>query len=161
MMNNCKTIICLFWACFLLACAAQGPAYEPIDGSELPHATIVIYRPPKLQGVGITPSLFVNDEDKFKLKNGGFGVVEVPPGSHTISTPRDDRFTTDDAPGSFDISVEAGEVYFVRWQPVVSSSGVILASPAPVGYANFIGEFIPVNRNLAELELAEIKRVYP
>ena len=148
-------------ATVLIACAAQGPIYVPIDGSGEPTATIVIYRPSKWQGAGITPGLFVNDDEIFQLKNGGFGIVEIEPGLYTLSTPSDNNWTTADAPSHFDIEVEAGKAYFVRWQPQVRNSSVTVMSTGSFGHASFMGEFVLVDRAYAEVELNEVKRVYP
>ncbi len=70
---------------FLLnACAASGPIYQHIDIPSPDKARVYIYRPYQFFNAGGWPEIYVDGNELFSLKNEGYGVVILSPGSHVI-----------------------------------------------------------------------------
>jgi len=150
---NLKRLMFVASSILLVSCMARGPAYVPISHVADNLGMIVIYRPAKFEGNGILPGVHINGIQAFELGNGGFGIVELEPGSYRVSTPEDDKWTTEDAPATISIEIEEGELLFLRWQPKIEAMNMVDAT--------FIGEFVIVDRSQAEIALKKLAQVYP
>lgn len=78
--------------------AAKSDAGEP--------ATVYIYRPSKMFGKALEPSVFCDGVELARMDNGRYLTLKLKPGRHTIHM-------TDEKKG-FDIDVRSGEEYYFR-----------------------------------------------
>jgi hypothetical protein len=69
-------------------------------------ATVYIYRPSKLFGKALEPSVFCDGVELARMDNGRYLTLRLKPGRHTIHM-------TDEKKG-FDIDVRSGEEYYFR-----------------------------------------------
>ncbi len=77
-------------------------------GSAVSHdeATVYIYRPKKMVGGALEPSVFVDDIELARMDNGRYFAIKVKPGKHIIRL-------TDDKKG-YAIDMGAGQTYYFR-----------------------------------------------
>lgn len=82
---RCFSMAVLFLA--LLSCTSlEGPEYNESFESVSPSKSLVIvFRKVSLAGAPWHAPFFVDKKMFTILENGGFGVVEIEPGKHTIS----------------------------------------------------------------------------
>jgi len=81
--------ILIFVSFILSGCSATGPKFsilEPINSST---ATVYIYRPWMMLDGAASPTVQVDSVDFFDIKNGGFNVLYLEPGSHTLTLKKD------------------------------------------------------------------------
>ena len=69
-------------------------------------ATVYIYRPKKMVGGALEPSVFVDDIELARMDNGRYLAIKVKPGKHIIRL-------TDDKKG-YAIDMGAGQTYYFR-----------------------------------------------
>ena len=110
-------------ACSLLLCAAsaplaqdqtQPPATQTAAAPSAPavparaegKAVVVIYRPGKLVGKALEPSVFVDDVEVGRMDNDRYIVLLLEPGEHRIHMTQKNK--------RVDVKLGAGEVAFVR-----------------------------------------------
>lgn len=123
-----KVIFTALCAAALAGCSATGPKYSADALQKVPagKAQIVLYRPFSLGG-GPNPELTINGGEKCpSLPVNSFLVVTVPAGKASL--------TEDTIFGEaikFQMSVQAGQRYFVKTQP---NSGAGAAFGAIGGY---------------------------
>jgi hypothetical protein len=76
------------------------------------EATVFIYRPKKIVGSALEPSVFVDETELARMDNGRFFAIKVKPGKHIIRMTDDKKgYALDMGPGQkyfFRIGVEAG-----------------------------------------------------
>jgi hypothetical protein len=92
----------------LVAVPAPAPAENP-GGAAAPAdtpATVYIYRPNKMLGKALEPSVFADGVELARMDNGRFLTLRLAPGRHVIHM-------TDKKKG-YDINFGAGEVYYFR-----------------------------------------------
>ena len=70
------------------------------------EATVYIYRPKKMVGGALEPSVFVDDIELARMDNGRYFAIKVKPGKHIIRL-------TDDKKG-YAIDMGAGQTYYFR-----------------------------------------------
>lgn len=70
------------------------------------EATVYIYRPKKMVGGALEPSVFVDDIELARMDNGRYFAIKVKPGKHLIRL-------TDDKKG-YAIDMGAGQTYYFR-----------------------------------------------
>ena len=70
------------------------------------EATVYIYRPNKMMGKALEPSVFLDDTELARMDNGRFFAVKVKPGKHIVRM-------TDDKKG-YAIDMGPGQTYFFR-----------------------------------------------
>jgi hypothetical protein len=91
----------------LVAVATAGPAAN--SGAD---ATVYIYRPKKMMGRGLEPSVFVDGTELARMDNGRYFALKVKPGKHIIHMTDDKKgYAVDMGPGQtyyFRIGIEAG-----------------------------------------------------
>lgn len=88
-------------------------AIEPLPGAvSSEDATVYVYRPKKMVGSGLEPSVFVDDVELARMDNGRYFAVKVKPGKHIVRMTDDKKgYALDMAPGQvyfFRIGIEAG-----------------------------------------------------
>ena len=87
-----KTVLSLILLLFVVAVSfAQAPMQtgQPVNKSEVSAskdatATLVIYRPKRFYGSGLTPSVFIDGEEVARMDNGRYVVVTAKPGTLKI-----------------------------------------------------------------------------
>ena len=76
------------------------------------HAVVYIYRPDKLMGKALEPSVFVDDIELARMDNGCYFTVKLPPGKHLVHLTSEKKgFAIDMGPGQtyyFRIGLEMG-----------------------------------------------------
>lgn len=75
---------------FLTSCGATGPKFTTLTNTESGYGVIYIYRPSAFLNGGAAPYVYINGEEKSKLKNGGYQLYKLPPGEYEVVT---DGFT--------------------------------------------------------------------
>jgi hypothetical protein len=92
-----------------LVAVAMEPSTSAASAEE---ATVFIYRPKKLVGSALEPSVFVDETELARMDNGRFFAIKVKPGKHIIRMTDDKKgYALDMGPGQkyfFRIGVEAG-----------------------------------------------------
>jgi hypothetical protein len=97
------------------ALVAVAPANEAgsveLKGAAEP-ATVFIYRPNKLMGKALEPSVFVDETELARMDNGRYFAVRLPPGKHLVRMTSEKKgYAIDMAPGGtyfFRIGIEMG-----------------------------------------------------
>lgn len=74
--------------------------------SDAAEATVFIYRPSKMMGKALEPSVFVDDTELARMDNGRFFALKLKPGKHIVRM-------TDDKKG-YAIDMGPGQTYFFR-----------------------------------------------
>src|SRR3974390_1828311 len=69
-------------------------------------ATICFYRPHRFQGSALKPSIYVDDSQIARLKNGASVNVAIPAGQHRV-------YSNDKSTG-IDLDAKGGQTYYVR-----------------------------------------------
>jgi len=85
----------------LVAVAGETPT--PANAAD---ATVFIYRPSKMMGKALEPSVFVDDTELARMDNGRYFALKLKPGKHIIHM-------TDDKKG-YAIDMGPGQTYFFR-----------------------------------------------
>lgn len=85
----------------------QTPAAAPAPPARAEgKAVVVVYRPGKLVGKALEPSVFVDDVEVGRMDNGRYIVLLLEPGEHRIHMTQKNK--------RVDVKLGAGEVAFVR-----------------------------------------------
>ena len=69
-------------------------------------ATVYIYRPNKLMGKALEPSVFVDDTELARMDNGRYFAIKLPPGKHLVHMTSDKK--------GYAIDIGPGQTYFFR-----------------------------------------------
>ena len=69
-------------------------------------ATVFIYRPSKMMGMALEPSVFVDDTELARMDNGRYFALKVKPGKHIIHLTEDKK--------GYAIDMGPGQTYFFR-----------------------------------------------
>jgi len=85
----------------LVAVVPETPA--PVNTAD---ATVYIYRPSKMVGKALEPSVFVDDKELARMDNGRYFALKLKPGKHIIHM-------TDDKKG-YAIDMGPGQTYYFR-----------------------------------------------
>jgi len=92
-----------------LVAVAMEPSASTANAEE---ATVFIYRPKKIVGSALEPSVFVDETELARMDNGRYFAIKVKPGKHIIRMTDDKKgYALDMGPGQkyfFRIGVEAG-----------------------------------------------------
>ena len=88
-------------------------AIDPATGAaSSEEATVYIYRPKKVVGSALEPSVFVDEVELARMDNGRYFAIKVKPGKHIIRMTDDKKgYALDMGPGQtyfFRIGIEAG-----------------------------------------------------
>jgi hypothetical protein len=98
---------------------AAGPPLAPVTPAA-DKATLYIYRPSAEFNWAGYPEIYVNGEKKFRLQNGRYAVLTLPPGEYELKA-EGSRWGTNWWPGPTvrTLTVKAGHEYYVRVIPVL------------------------------------------
>ena len=75
-------------------------------GADTTEATVYIYRPSKMAGKALEPSVFVDDTELARMDNGRYFALKLKPGKHIVHM-------TDDKKG-YAIDMGPGQTYYFR-----------------------------------------------
>jgi len=95
---------------FIAGCTAGGPAFSPVENPDINKALVYIYRPFNIVGFGVAPCVYIDEVKQGELKNNGYLVYPVDPGTRIIETK--DGLSD---PLTLYLDIVAGEEYYVRW----------------------------------------------
>lgn len=85
----------------LVAIAAENPS--AVDATE---AVVYIYRPSKMMGKALEPSVFVDDIELARMDNGRYFALKLKPGKHIIHMTEDKK--------GYAIDMDPGQTYYFR-----------------------------------------------
>jgi hypothetical protein len=89
----------------------QSPQTDPPAGIGAGKAVVIIYRPGKLVGKALEPSVFSDGVEVARMDNGRYFILLLEPGEHRIHMTQDNK--------RVDLKLGAGEVAFVRIRVVM------------------------------------------
>lgn len=98
----------------------EGPSYHPVVEIDPLNAVVYVYRPysewadQELQA----PSLFIQEQRMFGLKNNMYVALELEPGRHHLSALRPLAILHVDKIFDLELDVDPGEVYYLRYSEV-------------------------------------------
>jgi len=79
---------------------------ETASAANTADATVFIYRPSKMMGKALEPSVFVDDTELARMDNGRYFALKLKPGKHIVHM-------TDDKKG-YAVDMGPGQTYFFR-----------------------------------------------
>lgn len=94
-------LVALMSVLFIAGCAASGARYSNEAGVVSDNGNLVVYRPYRFMSGGVYADVYIDDQKVGILKNGGYIMLDVGSGTHTlrigkqtrtISTSNDERF---------------------------------------------------------------------
>jgi len=152
-----KKISVIILILFLVGCSATGPTFKPESTSNSANATVYVYRPFQYFNAGGWPKIYVNGKEKFSLKNNGYGVIRLKPGSYRIKAEGSMLFTNwYPEPASIKLSVGANKVYYIRVTPQHDSTYATGSTVALTGSA----QIVLVTEAVAKKEISKTKKVF-
>ncbi|CAM4160060.1 DUF2846 domain-containing protein [Pseudoalteromonas byunsanensis] len=109
-------VLCLFVAILISGCVATGEKFKGELAQPNDKASFYLYRPAKFFQGGAWPTVFINGEDRFTLKNGGYVHTYLPAGTHHFKIAKG-HFLSNWIAGDleFTVEVEPGKQYFYRF----------------------------------------------
>ncbi|WP_164718210.1 DUF2846 domain-containing protein [Colwellia sp. Arc7-635] len=131
-------------------CSASGERFNGFENTALNKSSLYIYRPSKFFQGGTWPTVFIDGQEKFSLKNSGYVFSQLEPGEHEIkigSTSFLDNWIFGDVVGNID--TEKGKTYYLRFDiefQDASSMGTVMSFSGAAG-------LIEVNKAQAESDL--------
>jgi hypothetical protein len=100
--------------------SVEGPGYHPVVETDPLNAVVYVYRPfsdwadQELQA----PSLFIQEQRMFGLKNNMYVALELEPGRHVFSARRPLAILHVEKIFYLELDVDPGEVYYMRYSEV-------------------------------------------
>jgi hypothetical protein len=141
----------------LVGCSATGPIFKPESTTNSSRATVYIYRPFQYFNAGGWPKIYINGKEKFSLKNNGYGVIRLKPGGYEVKAEGSMLFTNwYPGPTSINLSVKAGNEYYIRVTPQHDETYVSGNMVTPTGSA----QVILVQASKAKTEITKTKKVF-
>ena len=113
---------------FITGCTASGPAFSPVENSDINKSLVYIYRPYSAIFCGVAPYVYIDDVKHDQLKNNGYLVYTVDPGKRIIET--NCNLST---PLTLYLDVVAGNEYYVRWSVDVDTNFVAVMHTNQLG----------------------------
>ncbi|MCF6437735.1 DUF2846 domain-containing protein [Pseudoalteromonas sp. MMG022] len=149
-----RILLCLFTVILVSGCVATGSKFNGELAQKNDQASFYLYRPSKFFQGGTWPTVFINGEDRFTLKNGGYIHTYLPPGTHTIKIGKAhflSNWMGEDL--EFTVEVEPGKQYFYRFDIDFGSFG---GGGNYITISGSIG-ILPVNEDEALKSLSELR----
>jgi len=147
-----KKIMFLIVLGILSGCAATGQQFSIMDlGVNNSDAVIYLYRPSRFANSAGYPKITLDGENKGGLKNGGYLVFRVSPGSHTIT--QEYSWTWDFKANPVVVNAKKNSQYFVRLD-----TGVHIGDPSAV--VNGVSRYISFEEVEESVGLVEIKDLH-
>jgi hypothetical protein len=140
----------------MTGCAASGPKFSALDPVNQNFGQVYFYRMANFVGSANPYEIFIDDEKKAVLKNGGYLKLDLRPGQHSIAAkPSITSALSIGRPAYEQVMVEPGKRYFF-WFNIGSRLG------APTGYGSSgtlyvnANTLIPVSEEIAVKNMAEL-----
>ncbi len=150
-----KIIILISTALLLLGCNATGPKFTQLESLDTNNAKVYVYRPWAMLDGAAAPTVQVDGKDRFDLSNGGYEVITLYPGTHTLTIKKGafmSNWRADEM--NIEYKFEANKNYFVRLSAQLQDAGVygrVISVSGSYGFA-LIKESFAIN------ELKEVKK---
>ncbi|SEK14973.1 MULTISPECIES: DUF2846 domain-containing protein [unclassified Variovorax] len=150
-------IALIFLLAFLLAaCSATGEKFSRLKIPNSSVGALYVYRLPNFAGGGNAPLLFIDGNDQGSLKNAGYIRKELAVGRHVIEL-RNGSILSNMKPLTFDLTVEGGTTYFLRYTIEHRGSQHIFGSTAFIH--DFYRSFELIERDAALVELKDTNEI--
>ncbi len=95
-----------------LVAVVPAPVDPSVAASAGADALVYVYRPSKLMGKALEPSVFVDDIELARMDNGRYFTIKLPPGKHLVHLTSEKKgFAIDMGPGQtyyFRVGIEMG-----------------------------------------------------
>ena len=161
-MKNVKLLIILLLFLLLIGCVATGTRFNEsiaINSENNNVATVILYRPTDWFGIGVSPTIYIDDIKKGTLSNGGFASIDLPLGTHTFSA-KWNFLTRPFGTTDTEISLELKEnrAYFLRFG-IIDRDFMIIGSPTLPGIVTGKFVFFNMEKQYALKELGASNRV--
>jgi hypothetical protein len=105
-----RSILCCLALAFSsvlpLAATGQSAAQSPSQAPAVKYAHLRVYRPRRVTGSALAPSIYVDDREVARVGNGRRISIRLSPGAHNIRS--------DDKSSLIALDAAAGQEYFVR-----------------------------------------------
>ena len=137
----------------LLGCAARGAKYGGLTALDANSSEIIVYRPDRLQGGGVTCYVHLDGKEVARLKNAGFVLIATSPGSHELEI-RPSALNNFN-PVKVPAHTTAGSRLFFRLEPFMPHPPIIL--PGIITYFPVAYSLAPVAEAQALIELRELR----
>ena len=150
-----KIIILISTALLLLGCNATGSKFTQLESLDTNNAKVYVYRPWAMLDGAAAPTVQVDGKDRFDLSNGGYEVITLYPGTHTLTIKKGafmSNWRADEM--NIEYKFEANKNYFVRLSAQLQDAGVyggVISVSGSYGFA-LIKESFAIN------ELREVKK---
>lgn len=147
----CSTLCRVFViALFLVGCNAKGPKFTQVEPLAEAEARVYFYRLSGMLDGAAAPMVQVDGVDSFRIKNGGYHIFDVLPGSRTIAVKAGGKMSGWRA-GELQVVVEAeaGKTYFVRLLAEANNASQTSGFPSISG--NYSLDVVDEQTALAEL----------
>lgn len=153
--NRHFTLWALALGCLLLSgCSATGAKFQGLEKPDSDAGEIVVYRPDRLVRGGVAYYVHLDGKEVGMLKNAGFVALRTTPGTHVVlmKAGLQDFFMK---ARTAEVVLLAGERKFLRFEPSITGSPIILPNVAyvPVGFG-----FIAVPEGQAAIELRDLNQ---
>jgi hypothetical protein len=148
-----KVLFLVICTLILSGCSASGDRFKGFEEVAADKSSLYIYRPSKYFQGGTWPTVFIDGEEKFLLKNAGFVFTQLEPGQHEIkigATSFLDHWIFGRVVGNIDF--EKGKTYYLKFDIEfvnASSIGTVISSSGSVS-------LIKVNKEQAKLDLRKL-----
>jgi hypothetical protein len=135
--DQVKYLILFYLLILISGCAASGDRFSGLVAEQQDASTIYIYRPSKFFQGGTWPTVFIDGEERFTLKNNGYIHFSLPEGIHNIkigSSSILSNWAAEDI--EFDMQVNNGQLSFYRFDLEfggVSGAGNYMSISGSVG----------------------------
>ncbi len=127
-------------------CTASGPIFSPAENPGSNKSLVYVYRPFNIVACGVAPYVYIDGVKHDSLKNNGYLVYAVEPGTRIIETNRglSESLTVY-------LDVVAGNEYHIRWSVDTNTTGVCVIHTYTLG-------LIPKEYAIREIEQTKNSR---
>lgn len=147
-------VVCGILPILCIAGCTTGRRYEPVRSFDKQKALLYVYRKSNIFGAAVEHDLYIDNEKKMKVVNGGYSVAEIDPGLRKIFTcQRPAVFTLLSAileqaivgkKEMFSFEAEPGQVYYMRFRLMVSDKE-----------RNTVHSMVMMDKSVAEKEISK------
>ena len=149
-----KRIFIILALMLLTGCSASGEKFQNTQQAENNKGIVYIYRPSAFFAAAAWPTVFVNDEKQYSLKNKGYVLLELTPGQHTIRIGSAHFFSNWSMRDvSSLVDVKANETTFLKFTVQFEDMATFGNTVAVSGSAGLV----QVPKNIAIREMRELK----
>jgi hypothetical protein len=151
-----QVLSCIF-ALSITACATvqTGPMFKKEITNRQNEATVYIYRPDIHTASAISPMLYIDGKETFRLPVHGYVPLTLSLGEHTLETKDEKNFMTQSVVSGYRFNLNENGSYYIRWEPYIADSEVYFN---PVTFITMIAKFAADVRMVPESQaIQEIK----